>query len=352
MMKNKKQRWMLAPVVCLLLGCAGPEPAGQPLHSVVTMKAGTAGTRVVKTFSGVVKEKAEVSLGFKTGGQIERIYVKEGDRVRGGQLLAQLDTADYRLAVDAAESRYVQLRGELARLRRLYEGKSLSANDFEKAESGLRQTEVEWRMNRNKLAYTRLYAPADGYIQSVNNEEAEMVNAGTPVFSLLTAGPMKVEVSLPLEVCRHRDDMTGVSCRWRDRPIAVRLLSITPKADAVQLYKALLLVEGQEADLSAGMNVEVDIELQTRVAEGSLALPVQAVFNEDGKDYVWVVGADSTVSRREVTVGTLDGEGRLVVTGGLAGDEEIVRAGVHALHEREKVKVLPPVAATNIGGLL
>ena len=48
MMKNKKQRWMLAPVVCLLLGCAGPEPAGQPLHSVVTMKAGTAGTRVSK----------------------------------------------------------------------------------------------------------------------------------------------------------------------------------------------------------------------------------------------------------------------------------------------------------------
>ncbi|MDE6697461.1 MAG: biotin/lipoyl-binding protein, partial [Muribaculaceae bacterium] len=53
------------------------------------------------TFPGVVKENENVSLGFKTAGQIKRIFVKEGDHVRSGQLLAELDADDYKLGVEA-----------------------------------------------------------------------------------------------------------------------------------------------------------------------------------------------------------------------------------------------------------
>ncbi len=338
--------------LCLLTACGGSEDTRQPLHSVMTISAGNASAETVKTFSGIVKEKAEVSLGFRTGGQIEKIHVKEGQRVRSGQLLATLDAADYQLSVDASEARYVQQKDELERLRKLHATKSLSANDFEKAESGLKQTEVELKTNRNRLKYTRLFAPADGYVQSINNEEAEMVNAGTPVFHLLMAGPMEVEVALPEEVCRQRDRIVSIECKAGPRRVPVRLLNILPKADAVQLYKAVLLIEAQNAGLSAGMNVDVDFHLQATTATGGLSLPIGAVFNADGKNYVWVVSADSTVARREVEVAAIDGEGRMVISAGLKGDEDIVKAGVHALTEGERVKVLPRPSKTNVGGLL
>ena len=62
---------------------------------------------------------------------------------------------------------------EVARASRLYEKKSMSANDFEKASAGLRQLGVQLQVNKNKLAYTKLYAPADGYVSAVNFSPAE-----------------------------------------------------------------------------------------------------------------------------------------------------------------------------------
>lgn len=58
------------------------------------------------------------------------------------------------------------------------------------------------------------------------------------------------------------------------------------------------------------------------------------------------------MTRRQVELGDVDPEGRAVVLGGLTGDEQIVRAGVHVLQEGEKVRVIDAPSSTNVGGLL
>ena len=73
------------------------------MRSVSVTQPVALGGETTRTFSGVVKAANEVSLGFKTAGQIARIHVAEGDYVRKGQLLAELDDADYRLAVEALQ---------------------------------------------------------------------------------------------------------------------------------------------------------------------------------------------------------------------------------------------------------
>ena len=142
-------------------------------------------TTHVINHSGIVREAHTISLGFKTAGQIERIHVREGDYVRQGQLLAELDDADYRLGVEALQIQYDQLEDEVERTKRLFDQKSVSVNDYEKAVAGLRQLGVQLQVNKNKLDYTKLYAPIDGYVQSVNFSPAEMVDAGTALFTLL-----------------------------------------------------------------------------------------------------------------------------------------------------------------------
>lgn len=89
-------------------------------------------SREHQNFSGVVQESHNIGLGFKTAGQIEKIYVKEGDYVKKGQLIAQLDHTDYQLGVQALEIQCKQLEDEVKRTEALYRSKSISINDYEK----------------------------------------------------------------------------------------------------------------------------------------------------------------------------------------------------------------------------
>lgn len=347
-MYMKKYIILLAATV---LACAcSREKAKVTLHSVMTVTPESVSSESQKRFSGIVKENAEASLGFKTAGQIERILVKEGDHVRKGQLLAQLDAKDYQLGVNAAQIQYDQLKNEVERMRLLYEGKSLSGNDYEKALSGLEQLGIQLQANKNKLEYTRLYAPQDGIIQRVNFEQAEMVNAGTPVFTLLDLHRMEVEVSLPQSVYAQRDHFGAIQCVADGETYPLHLVSIVPKADNNQLYTAKFSLGGVR--LTAGQNVDVTINLTTIGNAGHLVLPLSCIFEDAGKACVWKVSADSVVHRQEVSVSGTDDTGRAIITVGLTGKETIVRAGTGALREGEKVKIVGQPSATNVGGLI
>ena len=344
------KKYIILLAAAMLMCACGREKAKVTLHSVMTVKPERANGEVQKRFSGIVKENAETSLGFKTAGQIEQILVKEGDHVRKGQLLARLDAKDYQLGVNAAQIQYDQLKNEVERMRQLYEGKSLSGNDFEKAVSGLEQLGIQLQVNKNKLEYTRLYAPQDGIIQSVNFEQAEMVNAGTPVFTLLDLHQMEVEVSLPQSVYAQRDRFADIECVADGQTYPLHLISIIPKADNNQLYATKFSLG--KARLTAGQNVDVSISMAATDVADNLVLPLSCIFEDTGKTCVWTVSADSVVHRQEISVSGTDAVGRAIITSGLTGKETIVRAGTDALRDGEKVRIISQPSATNVGGLI
>ncbi len=349
-----KKTLLMMAALGLFTACGSGADENGTTHSVMTVQPIQVGGQSVKHFSGMVKEDAEISLGFKTAGQLQQIYVKEGDYVRQGQLLARLDDSDYLLGVQAAEAQYNQLRDEVARLEKLYAGKSISKNDLQKAQAGLEQVEVNLKNNRNKVDYTRLYAPQSGYVQSVNFEKAEMVNAGTGVFTLLSGGELQVEVNIPASLYVQQTQMERYEGTVMGQTYPLQLVSITPKADNNQLYRAVFNLKGvdrKEARVTSGMNVSVDIYMAASSGQAGYELPLHALFEEGGKSYVWVVQADSTVARREVQLSGTDETGNALVSSGLQGSEQVVKAGVNVLLEGEKVKVIGQPSATNIGGL-
>ena len=235
-----KKLLLLPVILCLTNGCA-EKPAETFTRSVMLTTPVRTGAERIKHFSGVVQEKHDISLGFKTPGQIEQILVKEGDHVRKGQLIARLDDADYRLGVEALEIQSKQLEDEVKRLEALYHSKSVSVNDYEKAVAGLQQLKVQLQVNRNKLDYTRLYAPTDGYVQSVNFAPAEMVDAGTPVINLLDVHRIEVETELPADVYLLRSrfgKITSQATFEQAEEMPMQVVSITPKADGNQAVSA------------------------------------------------------------------------------------------------------------------
>ena len=351
----KRTTLLFIAAVCLLAGCTGTDNSGESLRSVCLTRPEAMSEESVKHYSGVVKAAHEIGLGFKTAGQISRIHVREGDRVRKGELLAELDDADYRLAVEALQIQYDQLKDEVDRTARLFNQKSVSANDYEKAVAGLHQLGIQLQANQNKLDYTKLYAPTDGYVRKVGFSPAEMVDAGTSVITLLDMSGMEVSVDIPVEEYLNREHFVRYYCRLAESGISypMSLSSISPSADGNQLYRLeLTFVSRPDDRLTAGMNVEVGIVASDTASLHGFTLPLRSVFRDGDTSCVWVLKSDSTVAKRPVRLAGTDSRGRAVIVEGLTGEEQIVRAGVNVLLEGEHVKVIGQPSKTNVGGVL
>ena len=349
-MKATKSIVLTLAAAGLLTACGGSDKKTEEVkvRSVMTVTPLSRQESAVKNFSGVVKENSTVSLSFRTPGQIARILVKEGSRVRRGQLVATLDTKDYQLQVDAAQTQYNQLKNEVERLSKLHEANSIAGNDFEKATSGLEQVRIKLQNAKNQLSYTQLTAPVDGTIQKVNFEPSEMVSAGLPVMDLIDTRSMEVEVNIPAEVYRQLANTTEAYCMAAGQRYRLHKKSALAKADANQLFMVKYAIDGQ---LSAGVNVDVYIEIGGSQTVSGLSIPAHAIFEDGGKTYVWVVEQGDVVKRHAITTSRVDSEGMAVVESGISASDRVVKAGVKALHDGDKVKIVTQ-QNSNVGDLL
>lgn len=346
-------------VALLLCGCSdadkdNTQPASSTVHNVfVTIPVQVDGGATL-SLPATIEEGRSISVGFKTAGQIEHIYVKEGDRITAGQPVAMLDTTDYALGIGALREKFNQLKAENERRTRLHASGNMSDNDYENAMSGMRQLELQLKLEENKLGYCRLTAPASGIVTKVNFEASEMVDAGTPVIELMDNSRMEAIVDLPVREYVNREnfaEFTGESAVKPGHEFALQMLSLTPRADNSQLYRLRLAVPA-DAGVTPGMTVTVKIK-STGSADSPLQVPLSAVFESEGNRYVWQLSpSDSTVTaRRVVTQGSGEG-GVIEILSGISAGDVIVRAGVHHLIEGEKVNVIDENSESNPGNIL
>jgi len=341
----------------LLAGCGNNRRnAEQIVRKVKVETVQLADTVRVKTFSGRVREAAEVNLSFRVAGPIANIAVKEGDYVSAGQLVAQMDTRDYEVQLQVAEAQYEHVKAEAERVIELHRRQSVSTSEYEKAVAGLRMVESQLKHACNQLNDTRLTAPVSGYIQKINFRPQELIDAGMPLGTLLDVSEFQVEADIPASLLLNRDDITdisGIIPIAGEETIPLRLLSISPRAGQNQLYRMLMGVDMKaQKRLAPGMDMKIHITLRQN-DEPCVCVPLSALFNRDGKTCVWVYDADAQlVNLREVTTDRLMGDGRILITHGLQQGEQVVVAGVSLLTDQEKVEPMEPVSETNVGGLL
>lgn len=354
-MKGKLNYLSICLLPLIIMSCGGNEKRVVATQTVEVVNPVTNGNVGNGTLSGVVKENNTLLLAFETPGKIEQVYVREGDYVQKGKLVATLDDKDYVLGVKSIQAQYNQQKNEAARLKVLFEQRALSGNDFEKTMSGLEQTKAQLDTYKNKLSYTRLTAPVSGYIQSVSFHRGEMVNAGTAIASMIDVSRLEVEVSLPTDYYLNKEHFGKVTCTSPHFPGKVFNLSnmnIVMKSDGNQLYQVKFTIEGNDAKtLTAGSNVEVTIPINGINTDQTILLPQCAVGKDKNGSFVWIVTQDNKLKRCAVEMVSLDG-GSVKVKGTLNASDRVVKAGVQTLHEGEKVEIHTTTTPTNEGGLL
>ena len=131
------------------------------------------------TYPGKIQAASNVKLAFRVAGPIRKIYVNEGQYVKKGQLLAELDPRDYQIQFNATQAEYTQVKGEADRIIELYRRGSVSVNEYDKAVAARKRVTALYNAHRNALNDTRLKAPFDGYVQNKYFNAPEIVNQGT-----------------------------------------------------------------------------------------------------------------------------------------------------------------------------
>ena len=353
---------MNPPTVLALLGaallaggCAPREEAAheeiRPVRSVV---AGESGGSVGATYSGQVQARYESKLGFQASGRIVARLVEIGTHVRRGQPLMRLDPAQEALqvvaataSVDAARSRVAQNRVDLQRTEQLLARKFASQAEVDQqrlalaeSESQLRSALAQQQIRVNQRGYTELVADRDGVVTAISAESGQVVSAGQQVITLAADGEREVLVSVPEsridELRRAKRLEVSLWARPGQRYEGA-LRELAPDADSVtRTYAARIAVKGADAGLVLGMTASVfvpDVE-----GRSAIRLPLAAIHHREGKPMVWVVDAASArVALRPVELGSAHNDS-VLIAGGLEGGETVVTAGVHMLHDGQKVK--------------
>jgi RND family efflux transporter MFP subunit len=348
---------LLVSGISLLTSCKHKEAKQEKIQTVKTEMASVYGEVKTSSFPGKVKATSEINLSFRISGPITKINVTEGQFVRKGQVVAEMDSRDYAIQLSATEAEYTQIKAEADRIIQLHGKQSVSDNDYDKAVTGLQQITAKYDAAKNALADTKLTAPFDGYIQKRYYDRAEVISEGMPVFSMISDDLPEVEINIPASEFIKRDRFASYECLFDVFPgqvFSLELISISEKANANQLYTMRFRLNKNSSLRmpSPGMSAMVTIKYKPEENQ-NLSVPTTAIRDTENGTMVWVYDEiTQTVKERKVTVLQILNDGKVIISQGLSSGEEVVTAGVHSLSEGEKVKLLPSISSTNAGGLL
>src|SRR5215470_12362568 len=131
--------------------------------------------------SGSLSTQDEARLSFKIGGIIERIFVKEGDHVKKGQLLATLKSAEIAAQVEQVQLAVEKSQRDYQRAENLYNDSVATLEQLQNAKTGVEMARQNLRQVAFNQQYSRIYAPADGFVARKIGNEGELATAGSPI---------------------------------------------------------------------------------------------------------------------------------------------------------------------------
>ena len=352
-MKNKSLCLVLALVCCLILaGCgsdASHEQTADQLVKTVQVGSAEAGS-TAGTYAGSVKGRYESNLSFQAGGRITARNVQLGSVVHAGDVLMTVNPQDVAQAVNqtqaqvsAAEAQLNLAKSNLARYQQLYAQDAVSAAALDQYTTAYNQAQAQYDQavaamsaQENQLSYTQLTADADGVISAVTGEVGQVVAAGQTVLTLVHDGDLEVQINVPENHVAGKE-VSATFWALNDQPVRGVVREVAPMADAAsRTYKVSITLPDPPAGLQLGMTASVTNDAAAAATGASYVLPLSAVYQTGDTPQVFVVGKDKILKLVPVQVEKF-GDNSVSVTGLQAGDE-VVTAGVHMLHDGQRVR--------------
>lgn len=345
--------------LALLSACSKPEPAPEPVRAVKVITVGASGLQAGLEYAGEVRARVESRLGFRVAGKIIKRQAEVGQRVKAGQILAQLDPQDYKLATDAATAALAAATtnrdlaaADFKRFQSLKEQNFISGAELERRETALKaaqaqldQAKAQLANTGNQVGYANLVATVPGIITAVEAEVGQVVSAGTPVVRIAQDGPRDVVFNVPEDkLAQLAVGSVAKVKRWAEpgaegAELNGKIRELAASADPLtRTFQAKIGLEASQ-NLPLGSTVYI-VPASPYAGVQAIKLPTSSLMQSaQGASQVWVLDkATMKVNATNVQVATADGN-EAVIASGLKPGDVVVSSGVHVLSPGLKVSI-------------
>ena len=334
----------LAVLTLLLHACSKPQQATAPAPTPVRTTAVTEGPATPPLeFTGVVAARDELKLSFKVGGVVQRVTVREGDRVRKGQVLAELDPTEIGAQVEQARQLADKAERDRQRGEALYADQVIPLEQLQNLRTQAEVAASQLRAARFNRQYAVITAPADGVVLRRTIEERELAAPGQVMLVLGRAdsGFVVRFAVADRDVVRLK---RGASLQvrldaWPEQVFQAEVRQIAGAADpASGLFEIEAALAPTKQALASGLVGRVRLQ-----PEGGATLayvPIGAVL-EGHDDHARVFIAEGDIARRrDVQVAFITADS-VALRGGVKPGEQVIAVGAPYVEDGGRIAIAP-----------
>lgn len=351
-------RAALGTTLCLaLVACGGESPqadsqeteaAGDeaPPVPVETVLPERYDIRAIYSGTAPIEAYAEAEVIAKVDGEVRIINVEEGDSVRKGEVLAQLDGDRLRLELNESEARLQKLQRDFERNRDLRDRDLISEGDFEKIQYEMEALEAAFNLSKLELDYTYIRAPIDGVVSERMVKLGNTITQGEALFRVTSLDPLVANLHVPERQYRKIGPGQPVGIEIDALPgqrIAAAVTRVSPTVDPdTGTFKITIEISDQQGRVKPGMFGRLSIIYDQH--ENALTIPRAALIEDDAGARVFVV-EEGIARRRTVETGYSE-RGRVEILSGLTDDDIVVAVGQVGLKDDSRVTIINESAET------
>jgi len=289
---------------------------GQAVRDVEVSKIEQKMLPVILPVPGTVISKERLKVASRITGFIEKITVDEGDIVKPGDTLVEIDNAQIEAAIKGAEAAVLaakadllDAKGDVKRIKKLVKSKTMAEDDLRnaevrqaQAEATLATAEAESVAKREERRYSHITSPAHAQVRDRLRDPGDLAAAGEPILQLDVLGDMELEVYIPSTSINRIsiDQSVNVKVKSCDELLTAKVTSIVRAADEVtRRYKVRLLLPHNDK-LTPGQFGQAQFVVGS---ENVIVVPVSAITERAGIEGVFVKDASNTLYFRSVRLG-------------------------------------------------
>ena len=320
-------------------GPPGGAPRGEKPVPIAVQRVESGNISSYYTATASIEAESHAQVVARTTGVVRGILREEGDRVKAGQILLQLEDDEAKLRFRQAEANAANASSEHDRKTSMKDAGLLSAEEFENVENNLSVRESERDLAKLELEYTRVASPLEGRVVRRLVDLGAHVSPGTPLFEVMDDRPLLARIHVPARRMGFVKPGQEIDLHLDSANLDVRgvVTLVSPIVDpSTGTVKVTAEIRNPPADVRPGDFAQVKVVTERHQA--ARLVPSVAIVEDQGQKVVYVV-ADNAAARRPVTTGFVEGE-RTEIVDGLSDTDLLCVKGQRDLRDGSPVEIL------------
>jgi len=313
---------------------------GRPPVNTIVMELvpGTISNRI--NLPGSIEPWNRLELISKISGSIEAVLVEEGDTVAKGDIIAKIESDDYRIAFERAQAAYKLAKADYTRDKTVYAKGAIPTAELDARETKMQTAKADLDNARLMLERCTITAPISGVVRKLDAKIGLYLGVGDPIGRILQIDRVKAVIGIPesdITAVRTLDEIELQIQALDNMSVIGRrhFVSSSPET-AARLYRLELAVDNPDHMILPGMFVRADIVKERK--EQALSIPFYSVISRNDEQYVYVE-RDGVVHKRLVETGIME-KWMVEITKGLQAGEKIVIEGHRDVENDQQVNVV------------